>query len=96
VGALSDLKRTELRHRLLAAIAAGKVDRAKTGGRTWDIRTDVSTYGAMEKAVEYFIHGDAAKIDRNAGWSFGGPIVLTDTGRALLSEWNDRYGEVQP
>lgn len=93
---MSELKRTVLRHKLLAAIAAGKVDRAKYGSRTWDIRTDVSTYGAMEKAVEYFTAGGAAKIDRGAGWSFGGPVVLTDIGRVLLSEWDTQYGGVQP
>jgi hypothetical protein len=92
---MSDLKRTELRHKLLAAIAAGKVDRAKYGNRTWDIRLDVSTYGAMEKAVEYFTHGGAAVIDRNAGWSFGGPVILTDAGSALLSEWDTQYGKAE-
>lgn len=88
---MSGLRYTKLRHQMLAAIADGKVDRAKTGIRTWNIRDAAATYGAMDNAIRYLIRGDTAAVDRSAGWSFGGPVVLTPAGRVLLAEWDTQH-----
>lgn len=85
---MEPLKYTPLRHRMLAAINDGKVDRSRWGSRTWDIRDDASTYGRMEQAVSAIIHTDLALI---VGL-MGGPVALTPEGSALLSEWNAKHG----
>jgi hypothetical protein len=87
------LKHTVLRHKMLADIAAGYIHRARWGSRTWDIASKASTYGAMEKAVEHLIHGGAARIERSGGDPYGRPVVTTEVGDTVLSEWNDKHGE---
>lgn len=87
------LQYTRLRHRMLADIAGGYVHRARWGSRTWDIASDASSYGHMEKAVGHLIQSRAARIDSSGADPYGRPVVTTELGDTTLSEWNEKHGD---
>lgn len=100
---MSDLKRTEPRHRMLAEIAQPYTVYLRcvsTRQAIWKPRR--STIGQFNlssgeaRAVNHLLGAGYAHTpfwqgDMNAARE----LALTDTGCALLSEWDTQYGEVQ-
>lgn len=80
---MGDLKRTELRHRMLRAASIGKVLRATDGG--WNIKTFHSTHSQMVRALNSL---EAADLLQDAS----GEIIPSRAGDAQLSRWNTKYG----
>lgn len=96
---MSDLKRTELRHKMLAAVAEGGI--AEFDGY-W-IRASRDGQNERLSSTESRVLdelGDSSHIyvDTTCGgnqvelWL---PVDIRDAGSRLLSEWDARYGEVQ-
>jgi hypothetical protein len=87
------LKRTELRHRMLAEVAAGEMQ--VRIGMQWNlVRKPDEWLSAVEKRTAASLRPHIS----HAPTSWGGcpaEAKLSESGRALLSEWNERYGEVQ-
>lgn len=92
---MSGLKRTELRHKLLAEVAAGDIAEFDgswvRGGRYERISaTESLTLGELENS--YLIYVDTACGGNMVElWL---PVYAQKSGSALLSEWNTKYGKV--
>jgi hypothetical protein len=88
---MSDLKRTELRHKLLAEVAAGLMEIYR--GSQWNLTRKPGKFlpGAQARQAALL-----RLCIEGRGYSGGfSEAVLSDAGRVLLTEWNEQYGEVQ-
>lgn len=87
---VSTVNWTELRHRMLRAVSAGRVLYG-CYGREWNIRASYSTYVQMARAVNALWEAKAATGVTQDGVRM---VVITDAGLTLLAEWNKKHGEV--
>ena len=90
---MSELKRTVLRHRMLAEVAAGRMQ--VRIGMQWNlVRKPDEWLSAVEKRtardLRPYITHTPTDWDRRPT-----DAELTEPGQLLLVAWNDRYGEVQ-
>lgn len=92
---MSELKRTELRHRLLAEVAAGGVCQFY---EMWEwfnranihmVRRDATSLTGLRN--EGLVEVTLVTSDRSP-WR---TVAMTDSGAALLAAWNEQHGEVQ-
>lgn len=91
---MTGLKRTELRHQMLADVAAGKVLEVH-GKWAWSKTVPVSTATARvltELATASLIQARDVNDNDPAPW---GAINIQAAGRELLSEWDTKYGKVE-
>lgn len=91
---MSDLKHTELRHKLLAAVAAGKVCQFYEMWE-WADRSDVhmvrrDATGLTGLRNQNLLEVTLVTSDRSPWRS----VATTDAGSTLLSEWDTQYGKV--
>jgi hypothetical protein len=90
---MSDLKYTELRHRMLAAIADGKVDLTRMPGGRIRYIADTPMCGVSQNAIRYLVSHGAAVVDRNT-WTSSAPMTLGMIGRKILAAWDAEHGKV--
>lgn len=94
---MSTLRRTELRHRMLAAVEAGNVMfRPARSGR--DIGRYQPRSGGWSSGEKRAVNDvdQAGLVTWPSGFDIRKKAELTDAGRVLLAEWDAKYGEVQP
>lgn len=90
---MSDLKRTERRHKLLAEVAAGLMQ--VRIGMQWNlVRKPDEWLSAVEKRTArdlrpYITHAPTDWNQRPTD------AELTEPGQLLLTAWNEQHGEVQ-
>jgi hypothetical protein len=91
---VSTLRRTELRHKLLAEVAAGNV--AQFGEKwTWGHTSEPMTRGEVRAMNELDWDGHTKVAVSFLDASPWRAVELYETGRALLSEWDAQYGKVE-
>lgn len=83
---MTDLRRTLLRHQMLHACAVGRVKTTPLD-REWNIRSGVSTYVQMVRALNSLKGADLVHLE-------GEELVPTQSGYTELYSWNNRYGQV--
>jgi hypothetical protein len=80
------------RHRMLTAVSNGSVAWFHDSWQWGDdedrhmIRSDAATLSGLFRAGQI-------QTGFGSAWR---PVLLTDSGAVLLSEWNARFGEVRP
>lgn len=90
---MSELKRTERRHKLLAEVAAGRMQ--VRIGMQWNlVRKPSNWLSPFEKRTAGELRSHITHAP--TGWGGGhADAELAESGRQLLAAWNERYGEVQ-
>jgi hypothetical protein len=95
---VATLKRTPLRHRMLAEVDAERFMRVwvdMAGTRTaWRRRPSEALSAAEARALGEVDRDGLLYVHSRLGPSVRAPrrVELSRTGSALLSEWNDRHG----
>lgn len=97
------MNRTELRHRVLAFIASGdtvqyRVKTLSVRNAKWIFdRCDGGVLGGPEtRAVNEFHRDGYIMFYLRVRLYAPRPVSLTPKGRALLSDWDEKYGQVSP
>jgi hypothetical protein len=81
------MKRTYLRHAMLHACSVGRVRIGGDNDREWTVRSTVSTYPQLARALNWLLdNGLARGID--------GVLQPTPDGVNTLYGWDSRYGAV--
>ena len=81
------MKRTYLRHCMLHACSVGRVRIGGDGDREWTIRSTVSTYVQMARALNWLLDNGLARGEN-------GVLAPTAAGANELYSWDSRFGLV--